>query len=143
MPDPSFPVLLKKGIAGDLAATDLGVYKTGEPYEPDELGIFTNGPELPTTVKNCIVLTALNQFYDGPRNRVQPIQFRIRVEGTLDDANDLAEAIRARYENRRQFTLNGLTFRYAEFARALPITDDGQGLAGYFTTIHFFGRQLA
>jgi hypothetical protein len=144
--DDSYPVLLKRGLAQDLATAELGVYKPVGAYTATDVatlpGIKTDGPGLPLTFDRALVLTTLTPFMDGRFDQVTPVQIRTRVVGGRTDAENLMEAIRDRFHGRSSFALGTLTFQKSLQVNSLYIDDDGKGRCGYFQTIHFVGRRI-
>lgn len=148
MAEDSYPVLLKKAFAADVAARGLGVYKATGAYSPEDTaelaGVFTNGPDLPLSVDRCLVLTTLTPFDDGgPANRVTPLQLTDRLPGSRDDAENRFEAFRSAYHGRERVILGPLSFRRIQLVSSLFISADTQRRVGYFITFHLYGRQVA
>ncbi|RFA12165.1 hypothetical protein B7R22_17200 [Subtercola boreus] len=143
----SYPVTLKKSLAVYLASGGLGIYKPVEPYTPAETavlpGIFTNGPDLPLTIRRCLILTTLTPVLDGRANRITPVQIRTRLPGSRNDAENVSEHLLDALHNRDQLALPPLTFRTVEQVSSLFISADANGLVGFFQTFHFHGRQVA
>lgn len=142
MSDPdTYPVILKRGIALFAAEQGLGVYRSDTPYTPAERGIFTNGPDLPTTLDNCIVLTALSPTFDGRENMITPVQFRFRIVGSVIAAENFGQRIIATFDLLERQVFGGLRISLVEYRNALAFTPDSNGRPGGTVTHYFHGRR--
>ncbi|MFF1875736.1 hypothetical protein [Kitasatospora herbaricolor] len=143
MADPdSYPVRLKRGVAQFAADHGLGVYRpTGPAYSNPERGVFTNGPELPTTIDNCIVLTALSPTFDGRASVITPIQFRYRVAGSVIDAENLGQRIISTFDLLERTVFGGVLIGLVEYRNALAFTPDSISRPGGTVTFYFHGRR--
>lgn len=140
----AYPVRLKRGVAQHAADHGLGVFRlTGDPYTNPEVGILTNGPDLPTTIDRCIVLTALDPTPDGRENLITPIQFRYRLApgATTVDAENFGWRIRETFEHLEHVVFGAVRISFVEHRNALPFTADASGRPGGTETLYFRGRR--
>lgn len=145
MNDPvSYPVRLGRGVAQFAADADLGVYRlTGAPYTDPEVGIRTDGPDLPTTFDRCIVLTVLDPTPDGREDLITPIQFRYRLApgATTPDARNFGWRIRETFEHLELVRFGDVRISFVEYRNALLIPADTVGRPGGTVTFYFRGRR--
>ncbi|MDN4598455.1 hypothetical protein [Leifsonia virtsii] len=145
MADPiAYPVRLARGVAQHAADAGLGVFRLDGPkYTDPEVGIFTNGPELPTTIDRCIVLTVLDPTPEGRENLITPIQFRYRLApgATPTDALGFGWRIRETYEHLERVVFGDVRISFVEYRNSLPFTADSSGRPGGTVTLYFRGRR--
>lgn len=145
MADPiAYPIRLARGVAQYAADAGLGVYRlTGAPYANPEIGIRTDGPELPTTIDRCIVLTVLDPTPDGRENLITPIQFRYRLAPGASGADALGFGwrIRETFEHLERVTFDDVRISFVEYRNSLPFTADSSGRPGGTVTLYFRGRR--
>ncbi|SFN66147.1 hypothetical protein [Mycetocola miduiensis] len=142
MADPvSQEVELKRALAQYLHDQQVGVYKAGTiPYTATERGIFTNGPDLPTTLDNCIVLTSRRPIPEGRSNLVFPIDILSRVKGNRIAAGNLAGFIFDALDH-KEGVPPGMHISWAwEFSR-LDYSADSNGRTASIQTFYFRGRR--
>ena len=140
----AYPLRLKRGVAQRAADAELGVFRlTGPKYVDPECGIFTNGPDLPTTMDRCLVLTALDPTPDGRANLTTPIQFRYRLApgSSATDAENYGWRVRETFEQLELVTFGGVRISLVEYRNALPFTADASGRPGGAVTFYFHGRR--
>jgi hypothetical protein len=140
----AYPVRLARGVAQHAADAGLGVFRLNGPqYTDPEVGIFTNGPELPTTIDRCIVLTVLDPTPDGRENLITPIQFRYRLArgATATEALDFGWRIRETFEHLERALFGDVRISFVEHRNSLPFTADSNGRPGGTETLYFRGRR--
>jgi len=142
MADPtSRGLLLRRAIAADLAAAGIGVYRPDGPnYVNPERGIRTDGPNLPTTFDNCIVLTSLPTISDGRADIIDRVQIYGRVKGNSIAAENLEHAIWDRYDQKPYLFPafgNSWTWRFS----MLQFEPDTQGRSAFAATYYFRNRR--
>lgn len=131
---------MKRAIAQWLNDESFGVYKTVGSYAPSQRGIFTNGPTLPTTLDECIVLTSRKPIADGRADLVFPVQFFIRVNGNSIAAGNAAGDLWRRLDQRSNIPPNRNVSWAWEFSR-LEFEPDTNGRSAVASTFYFRARR--
>lgn len=140
MADPdSYAILFKRALAQHLADSGAGVYKTTA-YAATDRGILTNGPTLPTTLDNCIVLAWLTPIPDGRADMTYRVQVTSRVKGNSIAAENFAAVI-ASVMDQKQNVPPGLFVSWCSLFSELPFSADASGRCGTAQTFHFKGRR--
>lgn len=140
----AYPVRLLRGVAQHAADAGLGVYRLpGPPYTNPEVGILTNGPDLPTTIDRCIVLTLLDPTPDGREDLITPIQFRYRLAAGASNTDALAFGwrIRETFDQLERAVFGDVRIAFVGYRSALPFTPDANGRPGGTVTFYFLGRR--
>lgn len=141
MVDPTSPLLLlRRALATDMNANAIGVYKTTGSYLATERGIFTNGPTLPTTLDNCIVLTSLPSIPEDRANLIHRIQIFGRVDGNNIAAENLEQLIFARYDHSHGIP-TGFNISWMSRFSTLQFEPDSSGRASFAATYYLRGRR--
>lgn len=141
----SYPVLFEKALAQWLDDQNLGLYKPTGSYTAAEAtltapGITTNGPDLPTTFDNCLVLTSLDPIVDGRANFVWRIQIVGRLKGTKTQAKDLLWNLRVALEHKQNIP-PGFFISWVSVFSSLMFTADSSGRHSFSLTVYFRGRR--
>lgn len=141
MVDPDSPeLILKRALAQFLHDNGAGVYKAAGSYVATERGIFTNGPTLPTTLDNCIVLATRKPIADGRANLIFPVDVYGRVKGNNLAANNLAGLLFGLLDHKSNVP-PGLDISWChEFSR-LDISADSSGRSAFSSTYYLRGRR--
>lgn len=141
MADPdSQELLLKRGLAQYLHDLSIGVYKPVGSYGASERGILTNGPDLPTTLDNCIVLTSRRPIPDGKANLIFPIDTLSRVKGNRIAAGNLAGLLFDTLDSKENVP-PGLHISWCEEISRLDYSADANGRSSTIQTFYFRGRR--
>lgn len=143
MADPdSQELLIKRALAQYLEDRGAGVYRSdGTSYTASERGVYTNGPTLPTTGDNCIVLASRKPIADGRANLIFPIDVYGRVKGNNLAAGNLAGLIFTLLDQKSNVP-PGMHISWCyEFSR-LDISADSNGRCAFASTYYFRGRRL-
>ncbi|MDY7542601.1 MULTISPECIES: hypothetical protein [unclassified Cryobacterium] len=140
MADPdSYAIVFKRALAQHLADQGVAVYSTGS-YAATDRGIYTNGPTMPTTTDNCLVLTWLQPIADGRSDMLYRVQVFSRIKGNTIAAENLAGAITAVLDYKANVP-PGMQVAWCELFSELLVTADSSGRCGTFQTFHFTGRR--
>lgn len=140
MADPvSQELELKRALAQYLHDKQVGIFKPGA-YLATERGITTNGPKLPTSYDECIVLTSRRPIPEGRSNLIFPVDVFSRVKGDSNAAGNLAGLIFETVDHKENVP-PGLHISWAwEFSR-LDISADSSGRSATLQTFYFRGRR--
>jgi hypothetical protein len=145
MPDDSYPVLLERALAQAIHDSSVGFYKTSGAYTTAEAtlarpAIHTNGPDLPTSIDNCIVITQLEPMIEGRGNIVWRFQIFSRVKGTKVQAKNLAWAL-FKLLDHKQGIPAGFHISWVWMFSQLAFTADSNGRHSTAQTFYLRGRR--
>lgn len=141
MADPDSQGLeLKRALARYLHDEQAGVYKAVGSYLATERGIFTNGPDLPTTLDNCIVLTDRKPIPEGRSDLIFPIDVLSRVKGNRIAAGNLAGVLFELLDHKEGVPA-GLHISWAWETSRLDYSADSSGRSSTIQTFYFRGRR--
>ena len=106
MPD-TYLVEFDRALAQTLDDLALGLYKPTGVYTAAEStialpAILTGGPDLPTTLDNCLVLNQQDSIVDGRANLTHRVQIISRLKGTRNDSRNLAWALFMALDHKEQ-----------------------------------------
>jgi hypothetical protein len=139
VPD-SFPVRFVRGVAQHAADKGLGVFRlTGAAYANPERGIRTDGI-VPTTIDNCLVLTARRPIADGRANLILPVQFFSRTKGTPTDAQNYAWSVVEAFDQRENL-LPELNVAWSWLFSQADFQPDTNGRVSVAQTFYFRTRR--
>lgn len=142
MADPvSRGLILRRALAQYFEDQSIGVYRSdGTNYTATERGIFTNGPTLPTTLDNCLVLTSLTSIADGRANMVDRVQVFGRVKGNNIAAENLEDLVFSRLDQ-KEGVPPGLHISWAWRFSMLQFEPDTNARSSFAATYYFRGRR--
>ena len=140
MADPdAYPIIFRRALAQHLADQGVGVYSTSN-YASTDRGIYTNGPEMPTTNDNAIVLSWLQPIASGRANMLYRVQIMSRVKGSRIAAENFAALIEAAMDQ-KQNVPPGMNVAWCELFSSLTLSADSSGRCAVSATYHFTGRR--
>lgn len=141
MADPTSRLLiLRRALAQDLHEQGIGIYKPAGDYLATERGIYTNGPALPTTGDDCIVLTSLPSIPDGRADITHRIQIFGRVAGNAIAAENLEQLVWERYDHTENLPA-GFNISWTHRFSMLMFEADSSGRSAFAATYHLRGRR--
>ena len=135
----AYPIIFRRALAQFLADQGVGVYSTGA-YASTDRGIYTNGPTMPTTLDNCIVLSWLSPIADGRANMLYRVQVMSRIKGSSIAAENLAALIAAPLDQKANVP-PGFNVSWCELFSSLALSADSSGRCATSQTFHFTGRR--
>jgi hypothetical protein len=135
----AYPILFRRAVAQHLADQGAGVYSAGA-YASTDRGIYTNGPALPTTLDNCIVLSWLSPIATGRAGMLYRLQVTSRIKGSVIAAENFAALIEAAMDQ-KQNVPPGLFVSWCELFSSLALSADSSGRCATIQTFHFTGRR--
>lgn len=140
MADPdSYAILFKRALAQHLHDSEAGIYKAVGSYTATERGIYTNGPTLPTTGDNCIVLTWLSPIPDGRGDMIYRVQTMTRVKGSGIAADNAAAVVKGALDQKQNVPFADVS--WCALFSELAYTADASGRCAVAQTWHFTGRR--
>lgn len=131
--------LLARTIAQLLAGWDLALYDPDAPLV--ERSTRTDG-EVPTTIQECTVITALPTVFDGRADALYRVQVFTRRTGNLPVVQEWAHALHTRLHN-TEYTPNILGIAFASETSRLYFDPDTQKRSAVAVTYAFRGRRAA
>lgn len=131
---------LKRALAQFLHDNGHGVYKPVGAYTATERGIYTNGPTLPTTGDNAIVLTTFQPVSDGRSNLLFRVQIFLRLKGSNITVGNAAAGIRADLDH-KEGVPPGLNISWCESVSRLDFEPDSNQRAAVAENYTFRGRR--
>lgn len=140
MADPdAYPILFRRALAQYLADQGAGVYSTSN-YASTDRGIYTNGPTMPTTNDNCIVLSWLSPIADGRANMLYRVQVMSRIKGSSIAAENFAALISGALDQKANVP-PGMHVAWCELFSSLALSADSSGRCATSQTFHMTGRR--
>ena len=140
MADPdAYPIIFRRALAQYLADQGVALYSTSN-YASTDRGIYTNGPTMPTTNDNCVVLSWLSPIADGRANMLYRVQIMSRIKGSSIAAENFAELISAPLDQ-KQNVPPGMNVAWCELFSSLALSADSSGRCATSQTFHFSGRR--
>ncbi|GAA3730096.1 hypothetical protein GCM10022239_03380 [Leifsonia bigeumensis] len=141
----SYLVLFDRALAQALDDLELGLYKPTGTYTAAEStlakpAILVSGPDLPTTLDNCIVLNQLDPIIEGRADLVHRVQIISRLAGTKTQARNLAWSLRVALDQKEQIP-PGFYVSWSTIFSELAATRDESGRYTTYQNFHFRGRR--
>jgi hypothetical protein len=135
----AYPIIFRRVLAQYLADQGAGVYSTSN-YASTDRGIYTNGPTLPTTLDNCIVLSWLSPIADGRAGMLYRVQVISRIKGSSIAAENFAALISGTLDQ-KQNVPPGMNVAWCELFSSLSLSADSSGRCATIQTFHMTGRR--
>ncbi len=140
----SYPVLFERALAQALETAGLGQYDLTEVYTAASATVanpaILMGPNLPTTLDNCIVITALEPIPDGRANILWRYQMLGRLKGTKAQIKNLAWNMRVALDHKQNIP-SGFDVSWSWVFSELLFSPDSSGRQSFTQTVYFRGRR--
>lgn len=141
----AYPVLFDRALAQALDDLEVGLYKPTGTYTTADAtlalpAILVTGPDLPTTLDNCIVLNQLDPIVEGRADLVHRVQVISRLKGTQVQARNLAWELFTALDHKEQIP-PGFNISWVWLFSELRATKDSSARYTTYQTFYFRGRR--
>ena len=144
MPD-TYLVEFDRALAQTLDDLALGLYKPTGIYTAAEStialpAILTGGPDLPTTLDNCIVLNQQDPIFEGRANMVHRVQIISRLKGTQVQARNLSWGLFTALDHKERIPAD-FNISWVWLFSELRATKDSNARYTTYQNFYFRGRR--